>query len=191
MVREGGVDCIIDVPMSALALGLVHLCNQKDKSPCSRDSHEDLTGKFSAPINVHWTYDSYALATTVARALLRKKLDRWFFIAADYAMGASVVRDASEAIREAGGTVPACGGTPSPGNGDFSSFLLQAQASGANVICFANAGEICQLGEAGKGIQYRSQGCGADCDADGRADRRAIGLAQCQGLYYSNAFYWD
>ena len=90
--EEGGVDCIIDVPMSALALGLVNLCAQKDKVALfTGTATEDLTNKACGPNHVHWTYDSYSMATTVARALLAKKLDRWFFIAADYAMGASVV----------------------------------------------------------------------------------------------------
>lgn len=191
--EEGGVDCIIDVPMSALALGLVHLCNQKDKVALfTGTATEDLTGKFCGPNHVHWTYDSYALATTVARALLRKKLDRWFFIAADYAMGASVVRDASEAIKEAGGTVAGSVRHPFPGNGDFSSFLLQAQASGANVICFANAGEdLANSVKQAKEFNIEAKGAVLTAMLMDVPTVRAIGLAQCQGLYYSNAFYWD
>jgi branched-chain amino acid transport system substrate-binding protein len=191
--EEGGVDCVIDVPMSALALGIVNLCNQKDKVALfTGTATEDLTGKFCGPNHVHWTYDSYALATTVARALLRKKLDRWFFIAADYAMGASVVRDASAAITEAGGTVVGSVRHPFPGTGDFSSFLLQAQASGANVICFANAGEDLE-NCVKQAKEFNIEGKGAILTAMlmDVPTVRAIGLAQCQGLYYSNAFYWD
>jgi branched-chain amino acid transport system substrate-binding protein len=191
--EEGGVDCIIDVPMSALALGLVNLCSQKNKVALfTGTATEDLTGKSCGPNHVHWTYDSYSLATTVARALLQKKLDRWFFIAADYAMGASVVRDASAAIMEAGGTVVGSVRHPFPGTGDFSSFLLQAQSSGANVICFANAGEDLENSvKQAKEFNIEANGAVLTAMLMDVPTIRAIGLAQSQGLYYSNAFYWD
>ncbi|MBR0934279.1 ABC transporter substrate-binding protein [Bradyrhizobium jicamae] len=191
--EEGGVDCIIDVPMSALALGLVNLCTQKDKVALfTGTATEDLTGKACSPNHVHWTYDSYSLATTVARALLAKKLDRWFFIAADYAMGASVVRDASAAITEAGGSVLGTVRHPFPGTGDFSSYLLQAQASGANVICFANAGEDLENSvKQAKEFNIESKGAVLTAMLMDVPTVRAIGLTQAQGLYYSNAFYWD
>jgi branched-chain amino acid transport system substrate-binding protein len=190
----GGVDCVVDIPLSALALGLSERCKESNKVGLfTGTATEDLTGKFCGPNHVHWTYDSYALATTVARALLAKKLDRWFFIAADYAMGATVVRDATAAITQAGGTVVGTVRHPFPSSGDFSSYLLQAQSSGANVLCLANAGD--DLANSVK--QAKEFGLGG---ANGPVltamlmdvpTVRAIGLEQGQGLFYSNAFYWD
>ena len=190
----GGVDCIIDIPMSALALGLTERCRESNKVGLfTGTATEDLTGKFCGPNHVYWTYDSYALATTVARALLAKKLDKWFFIAADYAMGATVVRDATAAINQGGGTVVGVVRHPFPSSGDFSSYLLQAQTSGANVVCFANAGDdlsnsVKQAKEFGLG------GPGGPVLTAMLMDVptvKAIGLEQGQGLYYSNTFYWD
>lgn len=191
--ENGGVDCVIDVPMSALALGVVTLCNQKDKVALfTGTATEDLTGKFCGPNHVHWTYDSYALATTVARALLKRKLDRWFFIAADYAMGAAVVRDASASITEAGGKVVGSVRHPFPSTGDFSSFLLQAQASGASVICFANAGQDLENSiKQAKEFNIESKGAVLTAMLMDVPTVRAIGLDQAKGLYYSNTFYWD
>jgi branched-chain amino acid transport system substrate-binding protein len=190
----GGVDCVVDIPLSALALGLTERCKESNKVGLfTGTATEDLTGKFCGPNHVHWTYDSYALATTVARALLAKKLDRWFFIAADYAMGATVVRDATAAITQAGGTVVGGVRHPFPSSGDFSSYLLQAQSSGANVLCFANAGDdlanaVKQAKEFGLG---GSKGPVLTAMLMDVPTVRAIGLEQGQGLFYSNTFYWD
>jgi branched-chain amino acid transport system substrate-binding protein len=190
---QGGVDCIVDVPLSSLALGLVDRCKESNKVALfTGTATEDLTGKACSPNHVHWTYDSYAMATTVAHALLKKKLDRWFFIAADYAMGASVVRDASAVITRAGASVVGNVRHPFPGTRDFSSYLLQAQDSGANVICLANAGDdlantVKQAGEFGIG----RNGTVLTAMLMDVPTVRAIGLELGQGLYYSNTFYWD
>jgi branched-chain amino acid transport system substrate-binding protein len=190
---NGGVDCIIDVPMSALALGLTDLCKQKNKVILfTGTATEDLTGKFCGPNHLHWTYDSYCMATTVAHALLAMKRDRWFFIAADYAMGASVVRDATAVVTKAGGTVLGSVRHPFPGTGDFASYLLQAQGSGANVICLANAGEdLTNTVKQAKEFNVEANGTVLTAMLMDVAQVRAIGLERAQGLYYSNAFYWD
>ena len=190
----GGVDCVVDIPLSALALGLSERCKESNKVALfTGTATEDLTGKFCGPNHVHWTYDSYCMATTVGRALIAKKLDKWFFIAADYAMGATVVRDATAVVTQAGGTVVGAVRHPFPSSGDFSSYLLQAQSSGANVLCFANAGD--DLANSVK--QAKEFGLGG---ANGPVltamlmdvpTVRAIGLEQGQGLFYSNTFYWD
>ena len=190
---QGNVDCIIDVPLSSLALALVDPCKEKNKVALFTGSAtEDLTNKACSPNHVHWTYDSYAMATTVAHALLKKKLDRWFFIAADYAMGASVVRDASEVIKRAGANVVGSVRHPFPGTRDFSSYLLQAQASGANVICLANAGDdLANTVKQAKECGIERNGTVLTAMLMDVPTVRAIGLDQGQGLYYSNTFYWD
>src|SRR5260370_14613660 len=190
---QGNVDCIIDVPLSSLALALVDPCKEKNKVALFTGSAtEDLTNKACSPNQVHWTYDSYAMATTVAHALLKKKLDRWFFIAADYAMGASVVRDASEVIKQAGANIVGSVRHPFPGTRDFSSYLLQAQASGANVICLANAGDdLANTVKQAKEFGIERNGMVLTGMLMDVPTVRAIGLEQGQGLYYSNTFYWD
>lgn len=190
---QGGVDCIIDVPLSSLALALVEPTREKNKVALFTGSAtEDLTNKACSPNQVHWTYDSYAMATTVAHALVRRKLDRWFFIAADYAMGASVVRDATDVIKRAGASVVGSVRHPFPGTRDFSSYLLQAQASGANVICLANAGDdLSNTVKQAKEFGIDRNGTVLTAMLMDVPTVRAIGLELGQGLYYSNTFYWD
>jgi branched-chain amino acid transport system substrate-binding protein len=189
----GGVDCIIDVPMSALALGLTTLVREKNKVALfTGTATEDLTGPYCTPNHLHWTYDSYSQAATVAHALLKEGRKTWFFIAADYAMGASVVRDASKIVAAGGGKVLGTVAHPFPGPGDFSSYLLQAQASGASVVCFANAGD--DLASCVKQAAEFGIGKGETVLAAMLMDVptvHAIGLGSAQGMYYSNAFYWD
>jgi len=172
---------------------LVHLCNQKDKVALfTGTATEDLTGKFCGPNHVHWTYDSYALATTVARALLRKKLDRWFFIAADYAMGASVGSRRQRSHQ--GSRRDRCRqcAAPFPGNGDFSSFLLQAQASAPMSSALPMQGEdLANSVKQAKEFNIEAKGCGADCDADGRADRAGHRARPMPGPLLLECFYWD
>lgn len=190
---NGDVHAIADIPMSALALGITELAKDKNRVGLfSGTATEDLTGKFCGPNHVHWTYDSHGMAATVANALMDKGLDTWFFIAADYAMGASVVRDASQIIKRRGGEVLGVVRHPFPGPGDFSSYLLQAQQSGAKVICFANAGDdlvncIKQANEFG----IARQGAVLTSMLMDVPQVHSMGLKDAQGIYYSNAFYWD
>ncbi|GHE65495.1 ABC transporter permease [Camelimonas fluminis] len=189
----GDVHAIADIPMSALALGITELARDRNRVGLfTGTATEDLTGKFCGPNHVHWTYDSYGMASTVANAIMDKKLDTWFFIAADYAMGASVVRDASQIIEKRGGKVLGVVRHPFPGSGDFSSYLLQAQQSGAKVICFANAGDdlvncIKQANE------FNITGNGAILTAMlmDAPQVHSMGLKDAQGIYYANGFYWD
>ena len=114
------------------------------------------------------------------------------FIAADYAMGASVVRDASDVIKRAGASVVGSVRHPFPGTRDFSSYLLQAQASGANVICLANAGDdLSNTVKQAKEFGIERNGTVLTAMLMDVPTVRAIGLEQGQGLYYSNTFYWD
>lgn len=188
-----GVDALVDIPMSALAVGLSTLLREKNKVGLfTGTATEDLTGRFCTPNQVHWTYDTYGMANTVARTLLARGLDTWFFIAADYAMGAAAVRDATTVITRGGGKVIGVARHPFPGTGDFSSLLLQAKASGAKVICFANAGDdlINCLKQANEfGINHGGQVLAALlCDVP---QVRAAGLDAAEGVFYSDAFYWN
>src|ERR1700743_3486451 len=134
------VDVIIDVPNSGVALAVSNVT--KEKNGILIDSGagtSDLTNAQCTPNTVHWTFDTYMLAHGTGAALTKAGGDSWFFLTADYAFGAALARDTTTAVQAAGGKV--IGGVKHPLNtADFSSFLLQAQASKAKVIGLANAG---------------------------------------------------
>jgi branched-chain amino acid transport system substrate-binding protein len=155
-----GVDCILDVPLSAMALGMTTLAKERNKAVMfTSTATDDLTGKFCGPNHVHWTHDTYALGVSVARAWLEQGKDTWFFILADYAMGKSQVASMSQVIEASGGKVVGSAAHPFPGTTDFSSYLLQAKASGAKMICLNNSGsdavncvkQAAEFGMIGKG----------------------------------------
>lgn len=191
-----GVDCIVDVPMSALGLSLAGLVKDRNKvAMFTSTATDDLTGRYCGPNHIHWTHDTYALGVTVARAALEKGLDSWFFILPDYAMGKSQVSSMTQVIEKSGGKVLGSVAHPFPGTSDFSSFLLQAKSSGAKVVCLANSGEdavncVKQAAEFGMiGKNAKSQVL-----TMGLFDTplvQAIGLEIGQGLTYSAAAYWD
>ncbi len=137
-----GVDAVIDVPLSALALAAVSVLEQKNKvglftSPAT----SDLTRARCGPNHVQFAPGTYCLAASMVKAIVQQGGDTWFFIAPDYAMGKSMVGDASRAVQQSGGRVLGSVAHPFPGTTDFSSYLLRAQSSGAKVICLTNAGE--------------------------------------------------
>jgi branched-chain amino acid transport system substrate-binding protein len=134
------VDMIIDLPTSATALAVMELSKRFEKIMIVTDAaSSDITGKSCSPFTAHWTYDTYANAHTVGSAIVKNGGDTWFFITADYLFGHSVERDTSDVVRAAGGKV--LGSVKHPLNTpDFSSFLLQAQASKAKIIGLANGG---------------------------------------------------
>ena len=134
-----GVDMIVDVPNSAVALAVNEVTREKNKVLNSGAATSALTGDKRSPNTVHWTYDTWALANGTGKAVVQTGGDSWFFITADYAFGHALEKDTSEVVKENGGTV--VGAVRHPLNtADFSSFLLQAQSSGAKVIGLANAG---------------------------------------------------
>jgi len=101
-----GVDCIVDIPLSAMALGLTTLAKERNKVlMMTSTATDDLTGKFCGPNHIHWTHDTYGLGVSVARAWLQQGKDTWFFILADYAMGKSQVASMTQVIKQSGGTV--------------------------------------------------------------------------------------
>jgi branched-chain amino acid transport system substrate-binding protein len=188
---NGGVDAIVDVPNSSVALAVSQLTREKNKVLlASGAGTSDLTGKACSPNTVHWAYDTWMLANGTGRMVTRKGGDTWFFITADYAFGHALERDAIAAIARDGGR--SLGAVRAPLNtADFSSYLLQAQASKARVVGLANAGgdttnAIKQAAEFGlaKGGQ-RIAGL-----LVGITDIHALGLQAAQGLMFVEAFYW-
>lgn len=187
-----GVDVIVDLPLSSAALAVLEVARQRKKSTLiTAAATADFTGARCSPTNVHWIDDTYALAHATARAVVAAGGKTWFFITADYVFGTAMQNDATAAVRSAGGTV--IGSIRNPiGAGDFSSFLLAASSSAANVIGLASVGgdtitAIKQAAEfgLGKGGQ-RLAGFLVFI-----TDIHALGLDVAQGLYVSSGFYWD
>jgi branched-chain amino acid transport system substrate-binding protein len=187
-----GVDMIIDVPTSSVALAVSQLTKEKNKVFIgSGPGTSDLTGKSCSPNTVHWTYDTYALAHTTGLAEVQSGGKTWFFLTADYAFGAALERDTSAVVKAAGGEV--LGSVKHPLNStDFSSFLLQAQSSKAQVIGLANAGGDtinCIKAAAEFGIIKGGQKLAGLLVFI--SDIHALGLQTAQGLLLSESFYWD
>ncbi len=186
------VDVIVDVPNSGVALAVNNVVREKNGVYInSGAATSDLTNAQCSPNTVHWTYDTYMLAHSTGQALVKSGGDSWFFLTADYAFGAALERDTTAVITANGGKV--LGGVKHPLNtADFSSFLLQAQASKAKVIGLANAGgdttnSIKQAAEFGivKGGQKLAALLLFITDV------KAIGLETAQGLNFTETFYWD
>jgi branched-chain amino acid transport system substrate-binding protein len=184
------VDTIVDLPTSSVMLAIQEIGRQKNRLViASTGGSSDFTGKFCSPVGIHWTYDTYGLAVGTGQPLASN--GPWFFLTADYAFGHALERDTSQAVTKAGGKV--VGGVRHPqGNHDFSSFLLQAQSSGAKMIGIANSGadtvnaikQAHEFGVASSGVQLAGLYMHI-------TDVHAIGLEQAQGLLMTQAFYWD
>jgi len=192
-VDRDGVAAVVDVPNSAVALAVNQVMRDKDRAfLASSSATSDLTGPQCAPTTVQWTFDTWALANGTARELTRQGAKRWFFIGSDYALGASLIRDATAVIKENGGSV--LGDVRAPlGTPDLSSYLLQAQSSGADVIGTANAGNdavntVKQAAEFGVGRNGKQRMAGLLVFL---TDVQAMGLQTAQGLLLTEAFYWD
>jgi branched-chain amino acid transport system substrate-binding protein len=186
------VDVIVDVPNSGVALAVNNVIKEKNGVYInSGAATSDLSNAQCSPNTVHWTYDTYMLAHTTGQALVKAGGDTWFFLTADYAFGAALERDTTSVITANGGKV--VGGVKHPLNTpDFSSFLLQAQASKAKIIGLANAGgdttnTIKQAAEFG--IVKGGQKLAALLLF--LTDVKAIGLETAQGLNFTETFYWD
>ena len=134
------VDAIADVPTSSVALAVNEIIRDKNKVFLAvGPATSDLTGKACSPNTVHWIYDTWALANGTGNAIVKRGGDTWFFLTADYAFGYALERDTEAVVLKSGGKVLGKVRHPFPGT-DFSSFLLQAKASGAKIIGLANAG---------------------------------------------------
>src|SRR3974390_1402428 len=186
------VDVIVDVPNSGVALAVSQVANQKNKLfIVSGAATSDLTGAKCNANTIQWTYDTWMLANGTGKAMVQTGGDTWFFLTADYAFGYAPERDTAAVVKKSGGKV--LGKVRHPLNtNDFSSFLLQAQASKAKVVGLANAGgdtinSIKQAAEFGivKGGQRLA---GLLVFA---TDINALGLQAAQGLYLTETWYWD
>jgi branched-chain amino acid transport system substrate-binding protein len=187
-----GVDVLVDLPTSAISLAVAPLVQEKNKVALfTASGSSDLTGKACTPNSVHWTYDTWALSHGTADAITKAGGKTWFFLTADFALGHSLERDASAVVAENGGKV--VGGIRHPTDAkDFSSYLLQAQASKAQVIGLTNAGgdtinAIKQASEFGI-VQGGQKLAGMLLFI---SDIHSIGLKTAQGLQLTTAFYWD
>ena len=189
---QDGVDAIVDLPTSSVAIAVQQVAKERGKvTLISNGGSSELTGKYCSPTGVHWTYDTYALAHVTGKAIVQQGGKKWFFITADYAFGHQLQDDTAAVVKASGGTVVGSVNVPL-NNADFSSFLLQAQQSKAQVIGLANAGgdtvnSIKQAAEFGivKGGQ-RLAGLLVFI-----ADVNALGLQTAQGLMLTEAYYWD
>jgi branched-chain amino acid transport system substrate-binding protein len=189
---QDGVDVILDVPTSSVALAVNGLAREKNKILInSGGGTSDLTGAQCSPNTVHWTYDTWALANGTGGAMVKRGGDTWFFVTADYAFGHALERDTSALVTKAGGKVVGAVRHPFPGQ-DFASFLLQAQSSGAKVIGLANAG--------GDFTNTMKQAAEFGIVQGGQSlagllvfitDVHSLGLQVAQGLVMTEAFYWD
>ncbi|MDZ4367216.1 MAG: ABC transporter substrate-binding protein [Afipia sp.] len=186
------VDVVVDVLNSGVALAVKNVVTEKNAIMInSGAASSDLTNSQCSPNVVHWVYDTYMLANSTGTALVKAGGDSWFFLTADYAFGAALERDTTTAVTKAGGKI--LGSVKHPLNSsDFSSFLLQAQASKAKIVGLANAGgdttnSIKQAAEFGivKGGQ-RLAGLLMFI-----SDVNSLGLNVAQGLNFTETFYWD
>ncbi len=187
-----GVDVIVDTPNSGVALAVNQITKDKNRVFLnSGAASSDLTGKACTPNTIHWTYDTYALANTTGKAVVKAGGDTWFFLTSDYAFGHALERDTEAVVLANGGKVN--GKVRHPLNTpDFSSFLLQAQTSKAKIIGLANAG-----GDTTNAIKQASE---FGITAGGQqlaalllflTDVHALGLNVAQGLTFTESFYWD
>ncbi|MGL5166910.1 MAG: ABC transporter substrate-binding protein [Afipia sp.] len=191
-IENENVNAILDVPVSSVALAVSEVArNSNALFIASGPGSTELTGSKCSPHTIHWTYDTWALARGTAKAVTEAGGKRWFFLTADYAFGHALERDASELVKASGGTV--IGSVRHPINSsDFSSFLLQAQASNADVIALANA-----VGDTINSIKQASEfniGGGKQKLVAlllQLTDVHSLGLKAAQGLYLTQPFYWD
>ena len=189
---RGGVDAVVDVPTSSVALAVNTICREKNKVMLnSGAATTDLTGAQCSPNTVHWTYDTYMLAMSTGGATVRSGGDTWYFITANYVFGQQLQRDTARFVAEAGGRVLGAAAYPFPETTDFSSLLLQAQASRAKVLGLCNSGgdTINCIKQAREFGLTRTMRIAAMLMYNSNV--RALGLEAAQGLLMTETFYWD
>lgn len=189
---RGGIDLIIDVPTTAVALAVNHIAKEHNKAYINCGSiTADLTGKDCTPNTIHWGYDNVMLGGTIGKAVTRAGGDKWFFLTVNHVSGQQMQEVTSSFVTANGGKV--IGAVRYPfGSPDFATFLLSAQSSGANVIGLANAGEdtvnsVKQAHEFG----LTTSGIRMAAVAGSITVAHGIGLEIAQGLIMCESFYWD
>ena len=191
-VDDVGVDVLCDGAASSSGLAIQQMAKEKKHIYLiTGPATSDMTGAQCSPYGIHWSYDTFALASGTGRAMTKAGGDTWFFITADYAFGQALERDTINAVQAAGGKV--LGSVRAPlGTADFSAYLVQAKASGAKVIGLANAGtdaqncvkQAAEFGLMAGGVKMATL-------LFQISDVQALGLPTCQGLVYTDSFYWD
>ncbi len=185
------VDMIIDAPNSSVALAVQDAAKQRNRVfIASAGGTAELTGKSCSPVGIHWTWDTYSAAVSTAKAIVDVGGKSWFFLTADYAFGRAMEADVSRVVQSSGGKI--AGSVKHPTNtSDFSSFLLQAQASKADVIGLANGGSDTSnsLKQAQEFQLTKTAKIAAL--AIFITDVHAVGLQTAQNLYLTTGFYWD
>ena len=188
---QDGVDVVMDVPNSAIALAVSQFVSERNKVFIGLGAGTaDLTGHRCTANTLHWDYDTWETSQALGRAITERGAKTWFTLAADYAFGADLDRNVTAAVLAAGGKV--VGGVKAPfPSSDFSSSLLQAQASGAQVLALNNAGDdtTTALKQAAEfGLTRSMQVCGPIYNIN---ITKGVGLAVAQGVLGVTPFYWD
>ena len=188
-----GVSAVADVNNTAIALAVRTQAIEKDRALLiTGAASADLSGKSCSTNQVHWAPDTWGNAHSTGEALLRAGRKSFFLVVADYIFGHTLEREVAALVQAGGGTVLGSVAYPFPGTTDFSSFLLQAQASGADVVAFCNTG-----GDMENAVKQAAE---FGLSRGGRAvapmfgfinDMRAVGLQTGQGLFLTETFYWD
>jgi branched-chain amino acid transport system substrate-binding protein len=187
------VDVIVDVPNSAAVLAVQEIARQKKRMVLiSTGGTSEFTGAKCSPYGAQWTYDTYALAAGTARALVQEKGLNWYFITADYAFGHALQRDTTKFVTEAGGKVVGASTHPFP-NQDFSSYLLSADGSKADIVALANAGgdTINAVKQAREFNLFKQGGKRLAALLMFISDVHSLGLNTAQGIVLTTGFYWD
>lgn len=188
-----GVDCIADINNSGVAIALTGLCREKNKVQLNTGAaSSDIIGRYCTPNLIHWTFDSWQTGHSVCVPVIEQGGTSWFFITADYTFGHNTERDATAFVKSAGGTVVGSAAYPFPGTSDFSSFLLQAQASGAKVLGLATSGtdtinivkQAAEFGLTKDGMRIAGLGMYIN-------DVYGVGVQTAQGVVLSEIFYWN
>ncbi len=190
-VDREGVAAVADAVNSSVGLAINQVMRERNRTfVASNVGTSDLTGKACSPTTVQWTFDTWAFGNAAARALTQQGGTSWYFVSFDYALGAALERDATAVLKSLGGQV--VGSTRHPlGTTDFSSYLVQAQSSGAKVVALADTGSdlvnvVKQAAEFGLQPKQTLAALFAQI-----VDVDAIGLAAARGLLLTEAFYWD
>ncbi len=189
---EQGVDAVVDLVSSSTALAVMPVAAEKKRvALLSGPGTTAITGEKCNPYTVHYTYNNWAMANGTGREVVNTGGKTWFFLTADYAFGKSLEEDTAKVVRESGGKVLGSVRFPSPGTTDFSSYVLQAQSSKAQIIGLANAG-----GDTINCVKAANEyGITKDQKLAGLlvfiSDIHSLGLDLAKGLYATTAFYWD
>jgi branched-chain amino acid transport system substrate-binding protein len=185
------VDVIVDLVTTSTALAVMKVANEKNRiSLISGAASTPITNEQCNDTTVHWTYDTYSLPVGTAKAVVKQGGKTWYFLTADYAFGHSLEKNTADVVTQSGGKVLGSVRHPFPGS-DFSSFLLSAQASGAQVIGLANAGNdtINAIKQAREfGITPKQSLAGLLMFI---SDVHSLGLEATAGMYLTTGFYWD